>query len=122
MAILLLIALILLILATVVIRTVIGLVLMLVLAALIGAVAQSLIEYKRGGIGTTLLIGLAGAAIGAIGARILGLPLLLVIERLPLIWSFVGSFVLVAALKVVAPEERRDEISGGRQRRLPPDV
>jgi uncharacterized membrane protein YeaQ/YmgE (transglycosylase-associated protein family) len=122
MTILLFVALILFVLAIIVVRTILGLLLLLLLAGLCGAVAQSLLEYKRGGIGTTLLIGLVGAAVGAIIARVFGLPLLLVISRLPIIWSLAGSIVLVVALKLVAPEQPKDAIPGLGRSQLPPDV
>ncbi|HTE84107.1 MAG TPA: hypothetical protein VK821_05190 [Dehalococcoidia bacterium] len=82
-----------------------GLVLFLVIAALCGAVAEYFLGFKEG-VGETLLIGLIGAALGVVVARILHLPLLLPVFGVPIVWTIVGSFIVVGILKLASGNRR----------------
>jgi uncharacterized membrane protein YeaQ/YmgE (transglycosylase-associated protein family) len=88
----------------------VGLAIMLLIAGLIGALAQSVLKYN-GGFLFSIGAGLVGAALGAIAAKLLGLPSLLVLGGLPVVWATVGSLAVVAAAKVVNGDGRR--LTGG---------
>lgn len=96
-----------------VISSVIGLILFLVLAGIIGALMSSWLNY-RGGVLFSVGAGLAGAAVGTIIANILNLPGFLGFElfNVPLLWTALGSALVVGAAKVVAPKENRRLGSG----------
>jgi len=85
----------------------IGLVFLLLVAAICGAIAEKVLHYDGGGIGTTVGVGLTGAIVGWLLAKILHLPLALHIAGLPVLWTIVGSMIMVSGLKVVAPPRRR---------------
>ncbi|MGI8551592.1 MAG: hypothetical protein ACR2PL_12535 [Dehalococcoidia bacterium] len=88
-----------------VIHAVFGVVLFLVVAALCAAAAEYFLGHKEG-LGETLLIGLIGAALGAILSRLLHLPSLIVIAHLPLVWTIAGSMIVVGLLRLARPDSR----------------
>jgi uncharacterized membrane protein YeaQ/YmgE (transglycosylase-associated protein family) len=95
------------------ISSVIGFILMLVLAGIIGAAMGSLLNYK-GGLLFSVGAGLVGAVVGTIIANILNMPGFLGFElfNLPVLWTAVGSALVVGVAKVVAPNENRRLGSG----------
>ncbi|HZU75599.1 MAG TPA: hypothetical protein VFA70_02475 [Dehalococcoidia bacterium] len=95
-----------------VVGVLIGLVWLLLVATLCGAIGESVVHYKQGGIGTTVGVGLVGALVGWLIAHLFHLWMGPTVAHLPLIWTVVGSIALVGTMKVVAPVNRR--LSSGR--------
>jgi uncharacterized membrane protein YeaQ/YmgE (transglycosylase-associated protein family) len=95
----------LLILVFAVVGKLLGFVLFLVIAALCGAVAEYFLGFRKG-VGETLIIGLIGAALGFLVARLLHLPLLLPIFGVPVVWTILGSFVVVGILRMATGNRR----------------
>ena len=77
-----------------------GLLVLVVIAAVCGAIGQALVGYSVGGCLISSVVGLVGAFLGNWLAGQLGLPALLAInidgQPFPIIWSIVGSVILVA--------------------------
>ncbi|MHB8577973.1 MAG: hypothetical protein ACYDCQ_21895 [Dehalococcoidia bacterium] len=84
----------------------IGLVWFLLIATLCGAIAESVMHYRSGGIGTTAGVGLLGALVGLVFAKILGLPMWPHFAGIPILWTIVGSIGLVGTMRVVAPNRK----------------
>lgn len=74
-------------------------------AAICGMIGESLAGYSVGGCLTSAVIGYIGAFIGAWVARQFNLPELLAItvggQSIPVIWSIIGSALLVAGLSLI---------------------
>lgn len=72
---------------------------LLLVAAICGAIGQSLAGYSVGGCLTSIIVGFVGALLGSWMARTLGLPEPLAVniggETFPVLWSVIGSAVLV---------------------------
>jgi uncharacterized membrane protein YeaQ/YmgE (transglycosylase-associated protein family) len=83
-----------------------GLVFLLLIATVCGAVAESVLHYRQGGVLATTGVGLVGAVVGSLLAHILHLPTHPEIAHLPILWTVAGSFALVGTMKVVAPSRR----------------
>ena len=88
-----------------IIHAVFGIILFLVVAGLCGAVAEYFLGHREG-VGETLLIGLIGAAVGVILAKVLHLPLFLSIFGLPIVWAIIGSLIIVALLRLARGNNR----------------
>lgn len=84
--------------------TVLDLVLLLVVAGLIGLMGQVIAGYSLGGCLVSIVVGFVGAVVGLWLARSLGLPEFLTVEvggkTFPVIWSVVGSAVLVFVVRL----------------------
>jgi uncharacterized membrane protein YeaQ/YmgE (transglycosylase-associated protein family) len=80
--------------------TVLEFVVYLVIAGICGAIARALAGGTGGGFIVSILLGFLGAFVGTWLARIFHLPTLLVVaiagHPFPIVWSIVGSMVLVA--------------------------
>jgi uncharacterized membrane protein YeaQ/YmgE (transglycosylase-associated protein family) len=87
-----------------ILHTLFSLVLFLVVAGLCGAAAEYFLGHREG-VGETLLIGLIGAALGVLVASILHLPRL-PIFGVPIVWTVLGSMVVVAILKLARGDSR----------------
>ena len=76
-----------------------------VVAAICGMIGESLAGYSVGGCVTSAVIGYIGAFIGLWMARQFGLPELFTVtiggNSIPVIWSIIGSALLVASLALV---------------------
>ena len=85
--------------------TIIDFLVLAVVAAICGMIGESLAGYSVGGCLTSAVIGYIGAFIGAWVARQFGLPELLAVtvggQSIPVIWSIIGSALLVAGLAFV---------------------
>jgi uncharacterized membrane protein YeaQ/YmgE (transglycosylase-associated protein family) len=90
-----------------VVAVLVGLVWLLLIATICGAIAESALHYREGGIGTTAGVGLVGALVGWLIAKVLHVWMGPSIAHLPIIWTVIGSFVLVGTMKVVVPVNRR---------------
>jgi uncharacterized membrane protein YeaQ/YmgE (transglycosylase-associated protein family) len=85
--------------------TLIDFLILAVVAAVCGMIGESLIGYSVGGCITSAVIGYIGAFIGLWVARQFGLPELFVVtvggKAIPVVWSIIGSALLVAGLAVI---------------------
>ena len=76
-----------------------------IVAAICGMIGEALIGYSVGGCIVSAVIGYIGAFIGLWIARRFGLPGLFTItvsgKAIPIVWSIIGSALLVAALALV---------------------
>ena len=85
--------------------TVIDFLVLAVVAAICGMIGESLAGYSVGGCITSAVIGYIGAFIGTWVARQFNLPELLAVtvggQSIPVIWSIIGSALLVAGLALV---------------------
>ena len=88
--------------------TLLGLFILLVVAAICGSIGAALAGYTTRGCVTKIIIGLIGALIGTWISRELGIQDFLVIERIPIFWSIIGSTIFVALITVFTkPKSRR---------------
>jgi uncharacterized membrane protein YeaQ/YmgE (transglycosylase-associated protein family) len=83
----------------------------LVIAGLCGAVARGIAGGTGGGFLVSILLGFLGAFVGTWLARMLHLPVLVVISiaghPFPIVWSIIGGFLLVAlAHAIMRPHYR----------------
>jgi uncharacterized membrane protein YeaQ/YmgE (transglycosylase-associated protein family) len=82
----------------------------LIVAAICGSVGSALIGYSPGGLLASVAVGLVGAVLGAWLARQLGLPSVLVFSyggvSIELLWTILGSAVLVALLSLLRNPRR----------------
>lgn len=85
--------------------------LLLLIAAVTGAIGQALAGYSLGGCLVSAGVGLLGALIGVWIAGGLGLPTFFVIDvegfDFPVVWSIIGSGLLVAVLGLLRGGRRR---------------
>ncbi len=85
--------------------TLIDFLILAVVAAVCGMIGESLVGYSVGGCLVSAVIGYIGAFIGLWVARQFGLPELFTVtiggSSIPVIWSIIGSALLVAGLSVV---------------------
>jgi uncharacterized membrane protein YeaQ/YmgE (transglycosylase-associated protein family) len=85
--------------------TLIDFLLLALVAAICGGIAQSLVGYSVGGCLVSAFVGYVGALIGLWVARQFGLPELLSVsvggQAFPVIWSIIGSALLVAVVALV---------------------
>jgi uncharacterized membrane protein YeaQ/YmgE (transglycosylase-associated protein family) len=86
-----------------VVGVLVGLIFLLLVATLCGAIARSLLHYNQGGIGATAGIGLVGALVGWLIADVFHLWRGPHVAGLPIIWTVVGSIVLVGTLRAAEP-------------------
>lgn len=84
--------------------------LLLLIAAVAGGIGQAFAGYSAGGCLTSIVLGFVGAFIGMWIARSLGLPTFLVIDAggvdFPVVWSIIGSGLLVAVLGLIGGRRR----------------
>ena len=85
--------------------TLIDFLILAVVAAICGMIGQSLAGYSVGGCLVSAVIGYIGAFLGLWVARQFGLPELFAVtvggNSIPVIWSIIGSALLVAGLSLV---------------------
>jgi uncharacterized membrane protein YeaQ/YmgE (transglycosylase-associated protein family) len=79
--------------------------LLLLVAAICGSIGQALVGYSVGGCLISAVVGFIGALFGSWLAVQLGLPEPLPVqigsETFPILWSIIGSAVLVAGLALL---------------------
>jgi uncharacterized membrane protein YeaQ/YmgE (transglycosylase-associated protein family) len=92
----------------------IGLVFLLLVATVCGAIAEHMLHYDGDGIATTAGVGLIGSLLGWLIAKLLHLPMLVHIAGLPVVWTVIGSMVLVAGRKVFAPPPGSRRLGSGK--------
>lgn len=91
--------------------TIIDFLLLLLVAAICGAIAQALVGVSVGGCLVSAVIGFIGALIGVWLARQLNLPEVLSIhignQTFPVIWSIIGSALLLFIISLFTRKRRR---------------
>ncbi len=101
----LVIALVLLVLFFVVVRTLTILALAVLVALVAGLVAESVAGDRGRNPIFTIFIGFMGALVGTIIATLFGFPRLITIGGLSVIWTVVGAIIVVMAWQAVRPEK-----------------
>ena len=85
--------------------TLIELVVFLIIAGIVGSIAEFVVGFGRGGFLVAIIVGLAGALIGTWLAHQFHLPVILPIrvgtQTIEVVWSILGSLVLVAFLSLL---------------------
>jgi len=85
--------------------TVISFLLLVLVAAICGTIGQSLVGYSVGGCLISAVVGFIGALLGSWLAGQFGLPEPLSVhvggESFPVLWSIIGSALLVAGLALI---------------------
>jgi len=85
--------------------TLVDFLILAVVAAICGMIGESLVGYSVGGCFVSAVIGYIGAFIGLWVARQFGLLELFTVtiggSSIPVIWSIIGSALLVAGLSIV---------------------
>jgi len=79
-----------------IVQSLVGLLLALVVALVAGIIGERVTGGSTGGALETILCGLAGAVVGLIIVEITGLPRLISLGGLPVLWTIVGSIITVA--------------------------
>lgn len=91
--------------------TLLELLVLLLVAGIAGAIAEFVVGFSPGGFLVSIIVGVFGAFIGTWLARQLGLPEFLTItigdQPFPIVWSILGSIVLLAALSMLRRPGRR---------------
>jgi uncharacterized membrane protein YeaQ/YmgE (transglycosylase-associated protein family) len=86
--------------------TIMSFLLLMLIAAICGMVAQSLVGYSVGGCLISALVGFVGALFGSWLAAQFGLPEPLPVQvdgrTFPVLWSIIGSALLVAGLSMIS--------------------
>lgn len=84
--------------------------LLLFIAAVCGAIGQAFAGYSVGGCLVSIVVGFIGALIGMWIASGLGLPVFFVADvggvDFPVLWSIIGSALLVAVLSLLRGRPR----------------
>jgi len=75
-----------------------GFLILLLVAAICGSIGAGLVGYTSRGCLTNIVIGLIGALIGTVLSRELNVREFLVIQRIPIVWSIIGSALFVAII------------------------
>ena len=85
--------------------TIIDFLLLLVVAAICGIIAQAIVGISMGGCLVSAVVGFVGALVGVWLARSLGLPELLTVHvggtSFPVVWSIIGSALLLVVISLV---------------------
>ena len=79
----------------------------LIIAGLCGALAQLLVGYTRGGCIASLLVGFVGALVGSWLAAQLGMPSILPIAGIDVVWTVIGAAIFTALLALIMGGTRR---------------
>jgi uncharacterized membrane protein YeaQ/YmgE (transglycosylase-associated protein family) len=81
--------------------TLMSLLVLIIVAAVCGVIGQRIAGYGRGGILVSIVVGFVGAILGLWIADNFDLPNLFTLsvdgQRFPIVWSIIGSALLVAA-------------------------
>lgn len=80
------------------VHSILGVILFLLIAGLCAALAEYALGIRQGVV-TTSVIGLIGAALGVIIQHAFRLPTLLPVFGVPVVWTILGSFIVVAILR-----------------------
>jgi uncharacterized membrane protein YeaQ/YmgE (transglycosylase-associated protein family) len=90
--------------------TILDFLVLVLIAAVCGSIGQALVGYSIGGCLVSAVVGWVGAFIGRWIALNLGLPIILAVNvggnQFPIVWSIIGSVVLVAVVALVTRRRR----------------
>ena len=86
--------------------TFLGFLILLLVASLCGSIGAGLAGYTSKGCLTNIVLGLIDALIGTWLSRELGIRDFLYFQRIPILWSIVGSALFVAVLGIFAGKRR----------------
>jgi uncharacterized membrane protein YeaQ/YmgE (transglycosylase-associated protein family) len=90
--------------------TLVELLVLLLIAGIAGAIAEWIVGFSPGGFLVSIVVGVLGAFIGTWLARQLGLPDFFTLtiggQPFPVVWSILGSILLVGVLSVVRRPRR----------------
>lgn len=88
----------------------IDIIIMLVIAGITGAIARSLVGFKRGGCILSIAVGFIGALLGTWLARQLDFPQIISFEirgiTYPIIWSLLGAVLFTILLSFISPRKK----------------
>ena len=83
----------------------VGFLILLLVAAVVGAVAQALAGFSRGGLLAAIGVGFIGAYVGVWLARQFGLPELFTLtidgQPFPVVWTLIGGTLFAALLSLL---------------------
>ena len=80
---------------------------LIVIAAICGSVGSKLAGARAGGCVASIALGFVGALIGGWISRETGVPDLIYVVGVPVIWSIVGSSVFVALIHLISGGSRQ---------------
>ena len=83
-----------------------GFLILLLVASLCGSIGAGLAGHTSRGCLTNIVLGLIGALIGTWLSRELGIRDFLYFQRIPILWSIVGSALFVAVLGIFTGKRR----------------
>jgi len=86
--------------------TFLGFLILLLVASLCGSIGAGLAGHTSRGCLTNIVLGLIGALIGTWLSRELGIRDFLYFQRIPILWSIVGSALFVAVLGIFTGKRR----------------
>ena len=75
---------------------------LLLIAFICGSIGASLAGKSKRGCLTSIALGFIGALIGTWLSHQLHMPEILVVQKLPIIWSIIGSALFVAILSLLS--------------------
>lgn len=78
----------------------IGFLILLFVASLCGSIGASLAGRSSQGCLTNIALGFIGAVIGSWLSREAGIPDILYLKNIPILWSIVGSAIFIAILSM----------------------
>ncbi len=78
--------------------TILDFLILLVVAGICGAIGSAIGGYSHRGCLVSIALGFIGALLGMWLARMLSLPELLSVSGFPVVWSIIGSALLVAVI------------------------
>jgi uncharacterized membrane protein YeaQ/YmgE (transglycosylase-associated protein family) len=87
------------------VHSIVAIILFLAVAGLCAAVAEYVLGMREGVL-RTILIGLVGAAVGVILRELLHLPAWVSIEGLPIVWTVLGSLIVVLIVRLATGGRR----------------
>lgn len=91
--------------------SILGFLVLVLIAAICGAIGQALVGYSVGGCLISSVVGFIGAFLGRWLAMQFNLPPILTVniegQPFPIVWSIIGSVVLVAIAALFTGRRRR---------------
>ncbi len=89
--------------------TVLGFFVLLFVAAVCGSIGAGIAGHSSRGCLTSIVLGLVGALIGTWMSRELGIKDFLTIQRIPILWSIVGSALFLAVIGFLTGKKHKKQ-------------